>query len=386
MNSHIHRDVVDIAKELISTPSISGSEGEIAHIIRDRLEEFGVDRSFIDKYGNVIGVVKGGSDNVIVFEGHMDHVPPGDLGQWKTDPYRPVIIDDKLYGRGSVDMKGAIAAMISSIGVLGEGLDRDIYYVFVPHEEICEGVLFGKALDETLRIKPDLVVLGEATNLNLYRGQRGRTVIRIVVRGRSAHASMPWEGLNPLKPIARLIVRLDEVMERLPGHTVLGGSSLSPTVIDCSPGFPPMIPDKCILILDARFPIQVKRGNLLNALRSELYALKSMYVSSELDVLREEITTWRGVKLSIEHYYPSWLTPIDQIDDIYGKLHTHNPYMRIGVWRFSTDGVYSAGVRGYKTIGIGPGDERLAHKPNEYVPVKHLYKAVEIYSLIPSII
>lgn len=379
-------DVLDIAKKLISTPSVSGMERNIAYLIKDLLSEAGVDRAYIDQYGNVIGVVEGSIREGIVFEGHMDHVPPGDLKQWSHDPYDPVVVDDKLYGRGATDMKGAIAAMIASIQDLGEGLEHSIYYVFVPHEEICEGVLFGRALDETLGLKPRLVVLGEATNLDLYRGQRGRTVIEINVIGRSAHASMPWEGINPLKPLAKLIIRLDEVMNKLPGHPVLGGSTLSPTVINCSPGFPPMIPDHCRLLLDARFPIQVKRANLLNALRSELEALHDMYIDSSLEILREDIVTWTGKRISVEHFYPSWLIPVEEVKPLLNKLLAINPSMKTGIWRFSTDGVYSAGVKGYLTIGIGPGDERLAHKPDEYIPVKDLYRAVEIYSLIPSIL
>ncbi len=378
-------DVVEIAKQLISIPSISGSERRIAHYIRDLLGEVGVDKVFIDKYGNVIGVLKGNGTKTIVFEGHMDHVPPGNLKLWSHDPYKPVVIDDRLYGRGSVDMKGAIASMIASIPEVSKGVEPDIYYIFVPHEEICEGILFGRALDETLSIKPDLVVLGEATNLNLYRGQRGRSVLQIEIYGKSAHASMPWEGINPLKALSKFIIRLEDAMTRLPSHNVLGSTSLSPTVINCEPGFPPMIPDHCTLYIDARFPPQVKKSNLLNALNIILYDLRDSYVSANIEILREKITTWTGVNLEIEHYYPSWIINDEEIYRIHSKLLAYNPNMKIGVWRFSTDGVYSAGIKGYLTIGIGPGDERLAHKPDEYVPVKELYKAVEIYSLIPEL-
>ncbi len=372
-------DPLVIAEKLISTPSVSGSEMDIAYLLRDLLVEAGVDKAFIDDYGNVIGVVNGGVDHSIVFEGHMDTVPPGRLEEWSHDPYDPVVVDGKLFGRGAVDMKGAIASMIASIPRV-KGRDHpSLYYVFVPHEEICEGVLFGKALEETLGLVPDLVVLGEATNLDLYRGQRGRSVLRVEVYGRSAHASMPWEGVNPLKPLSRLILRLDAVMDRLPSDPVLGKTSLSPTVIGCEPGFPPMIPDHCGLVIDARFPVGVGRGNILNTLRLVLDEYRNEYLRAELSVLEEDIETWKGSRLRVTHYYPAWLVPVEKIKTLHGFLQGINESMRIGTWLFSTDGVYSAGVKGYLTVGIGPGDERLSHKPDEYVPVKHLYKAVKLY-------
>ncbi len=373
--------VVDIAKKLISTPSVSGSEGAVAGLIRDLTAEMGVDQAFIDEYGNVISIVRGSVGRIVVFEGHMDHVPPGRRESWSHDPYDPVIIDGRLYGRGAADMKGAIAAMISSIpGVAGEGDYPSVYYVFVPHEEICEGVLFGRALDDSLKIRPDLVVLGEATGLNLYYGQRGRSVLRVDFYGRSAHASMPWEGVNPLKPISRLVLRLDEIMDMLPSHPVLGKTSLAPTVIDCEPGFPPVIPEHCSLLIDSRFPVGVGRGNLLNTLRLVVDELRNEYTSAEVGILEETIHTWRGAELRVQHYYPSWITSREVYEPILEYLRRIRPWMKPGTWMFSTDGVYSAGVKGYPTIGIGPGDERLAHKADEYVPVEELVDAVRLYT------
>ncbi len=375
-------DPLKIAVELIKTPSISGEEGEVAGLIKDYLSTAGVDKVFIDKYGSVVAVIERNGGKPIVYEGHMDHVPPGNLGEWSRNPYEPIVVDDKLIGRGAVDMKGAIASMIAAVPEMDRGKGPDIYLVFVPHEEICEGVVFGRTLEETVGREPGLVVLGEATNLNMYTGQRGRAVVRIDVYGRSAHAAMPWEGLNPLKPVSRIILRLDVIMDKLPGHPVLGKTSLSPTVISCEPGFPPMIPDHCALYIDARFPVNIDRTKLLNALGLVIEESRNEYLRAKHDILRDEITTWTGVSLEVEHYYPAWYIEPSRVNGLYGYLRSIFPDMKTGVWRFSTDGVYSAGVKGITTIGIGPGDERLAHKPDEYVPVKHLYRASKIYSTI----
>ncbi len=379
------KDVVGIAKELISIPSLSGKEKDIAYTIKDLLNEQGVDKVFIDEYGNVVGVLKGSINRTIVFEGHMDHVPPGDLSNWSINPYEPVIIGDKLYGRGSVDMKGAIASMIASAGQVRKEDIPSIYYVFVPYEEIAEGYIFGKCLKETLSIKPDLVVLGEATNLNIYLGQRGRAVINVLVKGISAHASMPEEGVNALSAAAYLIDIIEARKDKLPIDERLGKSTITPTIIECTPKSPPMIPDKCIIIFDYRFVLGESKTRILgefNHIGSHLKKLKIL-TDIKVSVKKEKAVMWTGKEINIEHWFPAWFNDNELTNKVLDLIKKYvNEKASKGIWRFSTDGIYSAGIMGVTTIGYGPGDERLAHKPNEYVPIDHLVKAVEGYKVI----
>ncbi|RLG80014.1 MAG: hypothetical protein DRO40_11830, partial [Thermoprotei archaeon] len=254
-------------------------------------------------------------------------------------------------------------------------------------EEISEGVLFKKALEETLNLRPDLVVLGEATNLDLYIGQRGRTVIRTVFHGVSAHASMPDTGLNALKAVSKYIWYLAEYRDDLPGHPVLGRSSVEPTIIECSPKSPPMIPDKCILTIDYRMILGETKESIISFLNNIARKIidEGLAIHTDINVLVEEAIMWTGAKIVIEHYYPSWLiTDNDLIDKVLSIMKNHNPLVRTGVWKFSTDGVYSAGEAHIPTIGIGPGDETLAHKPNELVEIDQLFKASELYSDIAN--
>jgi len=376
-------DLIKIVKNLVETPSLSGKEESIAYLIRDYMNNYGIDKSFIDKYGNVIGIVNGDIERIIVFEGHMDHVPPGDTSNWRYDPYKPRIIGNRIYGRGTVDMKGAIASMIYSIHKVKEKDIPSIYYVFVPYEEISEGVLFKRAIEETLGIKPDLVVLGEATNLNLYIGQRGRTVIRAEFHGISAHASMPDMGLNALKAVSKYIWYLIQYRDKLPVHPILGRSSVEPTIIECSPKSPPMIPDKCLLTIDYRMILGETRVSITGFLNNIARKLidEGLAIHTDINILIEEAVMWTGTKIVIEHYYPSWLiTDNDLINKILSIIRDQNPLAKTGVWRFSTDGVYSAGEANIPTIGIGPGDETLAHKPNEFIEIGQLFKASDIYS------
>ncbi len=377
------KNVIKIASKLIRVKSLSGEEKEIAHTIKGLLNDVGVDKTFIDEYGSVIGIIKGGIDKTLVFEGHMDHVPEGNISQWLNDPYEPIIINNKLYGRGSVDMKGAIASMISSITNLRNSKNLPtIYYVFVPFEEISEGTVFKHTIEQTLKIRPDLVVLGEATNLNLHIGQRGRTVLKITLKGRSAHASMPSNAINPLFAMCAFIHKLAKL--QFPIHKVLGQSTFSPTIIDCEPKSTPMIPDICRLIIDYRFVVSETKGDILERMKNILEKLNEdkSILGYNVEINKGLAILWTGKTITYEDFYPAWIMDKDSslIKRAYYILKEHVVEPVIGVWRFSTDGVYSAGIAGIPTIGIGPGDENLAHMPNEYVPVKHLLLAEKIYA------
>ncbi len=370
----MYDDPVEVLKTLISIKSYSGEEREIAYVIRDFLEENGVDKAFIDSYGNVIGVLRGEGNGKIVFEGHMDVVPPGDLEQWRYPPFEPKIVDGKIYGRGASDMKGAIAAMISSITLITKP-SADIYYVFVPYEEIAEGVCFSRAIEETLRITPDLVVLGEATGLNVYRGHRGRAVIKITVRGISAHASMPELALNPINSLADIITRLNSI--ELPVHNVLGRSTLSPTIIKCEPQSPPMIPDRCEMIIDYRMIPSEHKEEIISRIKNAIQQVEGLI---GVQYLIDRARMWTGKTVTIEHYFPAWIYQGELSLYILSLIEKYNSKATLGYWRFSTDGVYSAGTRNIPTIGIGPGNEELAHRPNEYVSIKELEASRKIYA------
>ncbi len=370
----MYDDPVEVLKTLISIKSYSGEEREIAYVIRDFLEENGVDKAFIDSYGNVIGVLRGEGNGKIVFEGHMDVVPPGDLEQWRYPPFEPKIVDGKIYGRGASDMKGAIAAMISSITLITKP-SADIYYVFVPYEEIAEGVCFSRAIEETLRITPDLVVLGEATGLNVYRGHRGRAVIKITVRGISAHASMPELALNPINSLADIITRLNSI--ELPVHNVLGRSTLSPTIIKCEPQSPPMIPDRCEMIIDYRMIPSENKEEIISRIKNAIQQVEGLI---GVQYLIDRARMWTGKTITIEHYFPAWIYQGELSLHILSLIKKYNSKAILGYWRFSTDGVYSAGTRNIPTIGIGPGNEELAHRPNEYVSIKELEASRKIYA------
>ena len=193
----------------------------------------GYDEVTTDRLGNVIGRIGPGNGKKLLYDAHMDTVDVGDIDRWKRNPFGGEIEHGVLYGRGAVDMKGALAAMIyagKAIVESGLRLAGDLYVVGVVQEEPCEGLAIRHLIEEE-RLRPDWVLLGEATNLQVARGQRGRVEFRLVVHGRSCHASAPERGVNAIYEAARAIVGLELMAPQLSQDSFLGKGSFAVTEI-----------------------------------------------------------------------------------------------------------------------------------------------------------
>ena len=356
---------------LIKTPSLSGEEEEIAGIVSDEMRAlgYGVD---VDEMGNVIARRGGKNGRTILFDGHLDHIQPGALDSWSHPPYAAEVVDGVLYGRATVDMKGALAAMI--YGCAAPELSGEVVLTLVVHEETNEGVATRKIIEEkTLEL--DACVLGEPTDLNLSIGQRGRCVFKIVTRGVTSHASMPELGENALYEMTPIIYRLKEVNQRLPSHPFLGAGSMAVTSITCRPGAGPIVPDYCEIQVDRRLVPQ----ETLDGVLSEM---KKYAPGAEVGLLVDELMCYTGYVTKVEQYFQGWITDRDHwsVVESMGALERglgEKPEI-IG-WRFSTDGVATAGELGIPTIGFGPGDPALAHQPNERIALADVASAARGY-------
>ncbi len=375
-------DVVNLLRELVRTPSPSGAEGDVAGLVKDFLLDAGVDEAFIDDVGNVVARLRGGGFGPVLIEGHLDTVDPGNLEQWHVDPFAAKVIDGRLYGRGAADMKGGIASQVSALAGLRE-IDLDLYVVYTVHEETAEGVSIARTLSAVFRnTRFEVAITGEATSLNLGVGHRGRAVIDVRICGRSAHASMPEEGVNALLGASEFAILATNAAQRLPEHSVLGKETLTPSIITCSPEDVPQIPDQCVLTLDHRVIVSRSPEDVVafyDEVCKEL--LKTGDAVSCQPRLREEtIRTWTGVDLKVCEFFPAWLNKDRlMIKEVLGALKKSYQYATKYVWRFSTDLAYVSGVLGVSGLGLGPGDESMAHKPDEYVEVIEVRKAVELY-------
>jgi putative selenium metabolism hydrolase len=353
-------DPVRLAQELVRIPSPPGEEKELSDYILATLRRFcEAERGPL---GTVLGRIQRGEGPVILATGHMDTVPAGQ--GWTIPPFSGEIRNGFLHGRGAVDMKSAIAAQIAGAAEAAADIQGVLYLVYVPHEETAEGVALGRVLDQVE--KPDLVILGEPTDLRLGIGHRGRAVIRIVAKGKPAHASMPELGENAIE---RMLQALGHALRTpLPEDPILGQGSAAPVYVSAD-GQGPVIPDRCQALLDRRVVLGETEDSVLADYQG---------IGAEVAIEEAELRFYTGELLQAKLFFPAWYMDPDHpwVRLAWEALGT--PPLRI--WRFSTDGVESCGRRGISTVGFGPGDERLAHQPDERVAVVDIQRAASGYA------
>jgi putative selenium metabolism hydrolase len=377
-------DVQTLTQSLIQIPSVSGHEESLAVYIRDFLSDAGMDSVHIDSYGNVITEVKGSGDYTVMLEGHMDHVPPGNEALWKDSPYSGRISEGIIHGRGAVDMKGALAAMISSLQTLSEK-ERSINLIaaFVVHEETVEGAAIRRIMEEG-SIHPQLVILGEPTNLHIALGHRGRALIKVTLTGKTAHASMPDLGINSIESATDFIHALRRSSSLLPTDPVLGKATITPINITCTPQGLPQLPDTCELLFDRRIILHEQESNLIQQMNDIIDVLQQedRVHGGTVSIPKEELRCWTGKSLKVKDFFPAWVTPESSREVSMLEKALHHLHPRLIYWEFSTDGVYTASTASIPTVGFGPGDWRLAHQPNEHVTIRELRDAAEGYTSI----
>jgi len=378
-------ELVEFCRQLIRTPSPSGSEEKIAKLITSKMQGLHYDSVEVDDFGNVIGIIEGSSrGRTVIFDGHMDTVDPGDRRNWRVDPYSARIIGNAIYGRGACDMKGALASMIFSGSIVKQTgkLRGRLVVACVVHEEPCEGFGIRKIMEKIG--ESDYVVLGEATNLNLALGHRGRAELEIETYGRTAHGSMPDRGINAIHMMLPVIERIRKRASNLPAHSFLGRATVSVNRISCSPDQSAVVPDRCKITVDRR-TIPGETRELLVA-ECKRY-LKQAKAKGKIRISTMKLRCFTGKTEKVELCFPAWV--LDRNEEIVRKARTalesvlkRSP--KLTKWHFSTDGNYTAGLRGIPTIGFGPGDERFAHTPNEHILMDDITAATRGYCALAA--
>jgi len=371
-----------LASDLVRTPSISGAEGAVAARLIEAMRNAGFHDIWTDRVGNVVGRYGTGQGPKLLYEGHMDTIDVGNPGAWTRDPFGGIIENGILYGRGAVDMKGALAAMIFGVKLLAEAgvsLGGDLLVAFVVQEEPCEGMAV-RALIEEEGVQPNYVVLGEPTNLGIYLGQRGRVELEVTTYGRAYHSAAPQGGVNAIYSAARLVFGIQLLESQLLNDPVLGQGSVAVTHIASEAGSRNAIPDRCTLIVDRRLTLGETEARAISEIQQ---IIKREGVQAEVATATYEITTYKGYVGRGRKYCPPWLIPEDAplvrkaMRAVERALEFHP---RLGVWPFSTDGVYTMGEAGIPTIGFGPGEERYAHAADEQVRLADLAHAARAYA------
>jgi putative selenium metabolism hydrolase len=365
---------------LIKHKSLSTKEEGAAKELKRQMEEAGFDEVRIDKLGNVIGRI-GNGKKVLAIDGHIDVVDLGNLDNWDFDPVGGEIKNGFVHGRGSTDQKGGPAAAVTAGRILKEiGLPEDIT-VFVTGtviEEDCDGLCW-KYLVEEEKIKPDAVIVTEPTNLNIYRGQRGRMEIEVEFFGVSSHGSAPERGKNAIYMASNAALEIEKLNEKLQSDDFLGKGSVTVTEFVSSSPSLCAVSDYAKIHLDRRLTWGEDKQLAIAQVEEIIKDMKAKVI-----LLQYKEKSYTGLEYGMEKYYPTWKLeedhPVIQKGiNVFKGLFNENP--KIDKWTFSTNGVTINGYYGIPVIGFGPGNEELAHAPNEKVPIEHLVKASAFYAL-----
>jgi putative selenium metabolism hydrolase len=380
LSSQDKADLTAFLRDLVRTPSPSAQESAVAERIIAEMTQLGLQAVHADRAGSVIGRVGAGQGPLLMLDSHMDTVRVSSPDTWRHAPFGAEIERGVLYGLGACDAKGGLAAMVYGAKLLQNvKLKGDVALVFVVQAESCEGVA-AQALIEEEGIRPEWVVLGQPTDLNVSRGQRGRLEMRLITYGCSAHAACPALGDNAIYAAARLVFGLELLAGQLGNDDFLGPGTLAVTDTRSSANGRTVIPDRCELIIDRRLTLG---ENETMALSEVQRVIAREGIKAQVEVTNCEITTYTGHTHHKRAFYPAWVMTEDHplvITTAQAVRAQTRRRPQIGRWDFSSDGVYTAGVAGIPTVGFGPGDPRCAHAADEHVRLDDVCTAAEVYA------
>ena len=419
-------DMVRFLREMISHPSESCEEKEVAACIKAELEKLGYDKVEIDGLGNVIGWM-GEGDKIIAIDSHIDTVGIGNRENWTADPYEGYETDEIIYGRGGSDQEGGMASAAYGVRIMKDlGLIPEGYKIMVVgsvQEEDCDGMCWQYIVNKD-GIRPEFVISTEPTDGGIYRGHRGRMEIRVDVKGVSCHGSAPERGDNAIFKMADILQDIRDlnnngcsestVIKGLvkmldpkynPEHyedaRFLGRGTCTVSQIYFTSPSRCAVADSCSISVDRRMTAGETWETCLQEIR-DLPAVKKYGEDVQVSMYMYDRPSWTGEVYETEAYFPTWINResaahVKALSDAHKALFGEK---RIGApsamgtregrpltdkWTFSTNGVSIQGRYGIPCVGFGPGAESQAHAPNEITWKQDLVTCAALYAAAISL-
>jgi putative selenium metabolism hydrolase len=369
----IDREALEsFALALVRTASPSGAEGAVAELVQAELARLGYALE-VDDLGNVTGTL-GAGDPCVLFDAHMDTVGVTDADAWSVDPAGE-LRDGRLYGRGAMDMKGPLAAVVHGAAA-ASAAGRVVVCASIA-EEMIEGFA---TVAVARRVRPDVAVICEATGLRVAIGQRGRAELIVEVAGSPTHSSRPELGVNAVEAMADVLAAARNV--ELPEHPALGPAILVPTDIASRP-FPALsvVPDLCTVTFDRRTLPGEAEDDVVGALRAAVEAAVAPHgATGTVTIGVDRFDSYSGAPVEAPNFAPAWFVEPD-------AEPARTALAALGAephhWAFCTNGSGTAAL-GIPTIGYGPGDETLAHRVDEYLELDELYAGAQGYATLAA--
>jgi succinyl-diaminopimelate desuccinylase len=383
-------ELIEFLGRLVRTPSVflpavaGANEEGAARLVYDQLEAWGWQPQWEEVAPgrpNVIADLAGslGDGALLIFEGHTDVVTPGDRAAWRHDPFGAEIDERRMYGRGTADMKGGVAAMLFAARALqlaGAPFAGRIR-LLVPIDE--EGLMLG-VKHMVARGHADGAagaIVCEPEEREVCVAHKGSLRLRLIAYGRIAHGAMPEEGVNALAAMVRLLGRVLELEARIQAeqgaHPLLGKPYITPTIaraplsgdtsqLNC-------LPDQCDAFLDIRSLPGMRHADLIARIEELMAALRAEFPAYryELELIDDRPPT----EIATDHPLVGAL--------VRAHTHVYGSAPAYGGVPGSTDGVILARDRRIPVVVYGPGDKRIPHQPDEFVDLDEVVRAARVY-------
>lgn len=382
-NMYIERGKKSIAllKEILAIPSVNGAdnEGAVAEFIANYLKEKHIDafvQQIDETHANIIAKLEGKSSETVVWNGHLDTVPYGSTEEWNTDPSIPVEKNGRIYARGASDMKSGLAAMVYLLGEIGESGEKPeqtILFLGTCDEE-KSGLGAEKILEEIDLSSGSLLLIGEPTGCKLGVAQKGCIWAQLNISGKTSHGAYPEEGYNAVEYGMKIVCRIKKWVTEYE-HRVLGTATAQVTMIQGGIA-PNMTPDFAEILLDIRTVPGISAEDVEKKIKK---------------ICREEVEETNGeVKFEVRIKNARRAIEIAEEER---WLKEFKAYLKqngaeteeIGINYFTDASILTKKESEIPVLLFGPGEPRLAHKPNEFVELEKYEKYIEILGEIFSI-
>lgn len=373
------RSVINLAKRLIKIESVSGNEKKLVRLLGIELKKAGFNFVKFDETNyNIVGVKSGtGRGKSLVLAGHLDTVPPGNM----VDPFTPKEEEGSKFGtkgsvikgRGACDMKGALAAMI----IAGKALKRarvrlkgDFIVLGLANSEAGDYHGFEDMLAKS-DIKPDYIVSGEPTNLDIYLAHPGLAKYEIIAKGKMANIGNPEKGVNAVLKMHRVLSALLEHMPQVEDERFGKAKMAVSSICSNPPDNTHSVPDYCRALLVRQF----FDGENPKKIEQEL-----------VKTLKKQAFTEEEVEVNL---LTSQLIPpvsVDKDEEIISILQEVRKEIldkpaNLGVWKSGINLSEYSGTT-FPIIGFGPGKEEYSHSSEEHVPIDQLIQAARVYAAL----
>ena len=366
--------VVDVLRDLVAYPTVSDRPVDaIVQHLAERAEDAGGRVSVLESgpgKANVIARFGPHHRDGIVLSGHMDVVPT-DGQEWASDPYQLNEREGLLYGRGTADMKGFIAAATTALGRIPlPKLERELVFIWTHDEEVgCKGSrILANTWKDKLDPFPEMAWIGEPTDFQICRMHPGHTTIEVCCTGRAAHSSRPGLGTNAIFLARKALEALDrlavawEADRKFTEHlecpyTVMNiGMIQGGTAVN-------IVPDHCTFRVGIR------------PLPGEPEQQRVDEIRAALEPVQRQANQMAGqISVDVLQIAPALLTP--EGTPLEALLCRHAARPKPTAAPFATDGG-NLNLLNMKSLVFGPGSIDVAHRPNEYIPARDLIQCVD---------